>query len=65
MVSGNNRTMSTKLARAKYPARYLAYRGFLQEELSTFGISEKDFANSTVFAGRDGQIEAPFLRADA
>ena len=61
VVSGNNRTMSTKLARTKYPARYQAYRDFLQEELSAFGIPEKDFADRTVFAGRDGQIEAPFL----
>ncbi|MFN0013757.1 MAG: hypothetical protein ACKVU2_04340 [Saprospiraceae bacterium] len=61
VLSGNNRTMSTKLARTKYPARYQAYRDFLQEELSTFGIAEKDFADRTVFAGPEGQIEAPFL----
>ncbi len=61
VVSGNNRTMSAKLAQAKYPARYQAYRDFLQEELSAFGISEKDFADRTVFAGGAGQIAAPFL----
>ncbi|MCB0535178.1 MAG: hypothetical protein KDD14_23430 [Saprospiraceae bacterium] len=61
VVSGNNRTMSAKLARAKYPARYQAYRDFLQEELSAFGISEKDFADRTLFAGGAGQIAAPFL----
>ncbi|MBK8923446.1 MAG: hypothetical protein IPM81_18430 [Saprospirales bacterium] len=61
VVSGNNRTMSTKLARTKYAGPgYQAYRDFA-EELSAFGIAEKDFADRTVFAGRDGQIEAPFL----
>ncbi|MCC6581958.1 MAG: hypothetical protein IT440_16125, partial [Phycisphaeraceae bacterium] len=61
VVSGNNRTMSAKLALAKYPARYQAYRDFLQEELSAFGINENEFIDRITLNGRDGYIHAPFL----
>lgn len=36
VVSGNNRTMSVKLAAKKYPQKYEAYKRYLLEECSTF-----------------------------
>jgi hypothetical protein len=40
VVSGNNRTMSLKLAAKKYPEKYHEYRKFLVNELADFGIGE-------------------------
>ena len=43
VVSGNNRTMSLKLAAKNYPEKYKAYYDFLDEEkeaLSTYGSSD-------------------------
>lgn len=42
VVSGNNRTMSLKLAVAEYPEKYDEYEQFLKEEISAFGISDPD-----------------------
>lgn len=53
VVSGNNRTMSAKLARTKYPDKYQAYKQFLREELSSFGIQEETLD--------DARIKSPFL----
>jgi len=38
VVSGNNRTMSLKLAAADYPEKYKEYIDFLQEEIDAFGF---------------------------
>jgi hypothetical protein len=38
VVSGNNRTMSTKLAVKKYPEKYKEYLDFLAEEYLAFGF---------------------------
>lgn len=43
VISGNNRTMSIKLAAADFPEKYTAYVNFLKEELPAFGISETAF----------------------
>lgn len=43
VISGNNRTMSIKLAAAEFPDKYSAYVNFLKEELPAFGISETAF----------------------
>jgi len=40
VVSGNNRTMSLKLAADRYPERYEAYKEFLKEEIMAFGFDE-------------------------
>lgn len=42
VVSGNNRTMSTKLAAQMYPDNYQAYVDALCEELESFGFSASD-----------------------
>ncbi|WP_421948030.1 hypothetical protein [Phaeodactylibacter xiamenensis] len=42
VVSGNNRTMSTKLAASRHPENYKAYVGALCEELEAFGFSTTD-----------------------
>ncbi len=42
VVSGNNRTMSLKLAADEFPDRYEAYKQFLQEEAFTVGIDDLD-----------------------
>jgi hypothetical protein len=41
VVSGNNRTMSTKLAARQYPDHYQDYKQALEEELPAFGIEPK------------------------
>ena len=38
IVSGNNRTMSLKLAKSQHPERYKEYLKFLQEEIEAFGF---------------------------
>lgn len=43
VISGNNRTMSIKLAASEYPEKYKQYVDFLKEELPAFGISETAF----------------------
>jgi hypothetical protein len=40
VVSGNNRTMSAKLAVKKFPEKYKEYIQFLYEEHAAFGISQ-------------------------
>jgi predicted ABC-type ATPase len=40
VVSGNNRTMSLKLAASDYPARYQAYVDFLIQDLGVFGFKK-------------------------
>jgi ddrB-like ParB superfamily domain len=42
VVSGNNRTMSLKLAAKKYPKKYNLYKEELKEQLSDFGIDENN-----------------------
>jgi hypothetical protein len=42
VVSGNNRTMSTKLAASQHPENYKAYVDALCEELEAFGFSTTD-----------------------
>ncbi|WP_282782233.1 hypothetical protein [Phaeodactylibacter xiamenensis] len=42
IVSGNNRTMSTKVASRMYPENYRAYVDALCEELESFGFSRTD-----------------------
>lgn len=42
VVSGNNRTMSLKLAEREYPDSYEAYEYALEEELPAFGIDPKE-----------------------
>ncbi len=42
VVSGNNRTMSTKLAASRHPENYKAYVDALCEELEAFGFSTTD-----------------------
>jgi len=39
VVSGNNRTMSAKIAVKKYPEKYKEYLDFLHEEIAAFGIN--------------------------
>jgi hypothetical protein len=39
VVSGNNRTMSTKIAVKKYPEKYKQYLEFLSEEYLAFGFN--------------------------
>jgi len=39
VVSGNNRTMSLKLAAKSYPENYNQYKDFLKEELAAYGIT--------------------------
>ena len=41
VVSGNNRTMSLKLAVEEYPEKYKEYQDFLFEEIGAFGLSAK------------------------
>ena len=38
VVSGNNRTMSLKLAAKRHPSQYQAYQTFLQEDWDSFGF---------------------------
>lgn len=40
VVSGNNRTMSAKLASEDYPQKWQAYKQFLKEEIDAFGFSD-------------------------
>lgn len=40
VVSGNNRTMSLKLAISDYPEQYENYRKFLAEEIDSFGFDK-------------------------
>ena len=42
VVSGNNRTMSTKIAAQKHPENYRKYRQVLCEEFSSFGFRENE-----------------------
>lgn len=42
VVSGNNRTMSLKLAISDYPEQYRNYQNFLIEEASAFGFEKTD-----------------------
>jgi hypothetical protein len=42
VVSGNNRTMSLKLAAKKYPEKYREYIDFLREEAEAFGFKDSD-----------------------
>jgi predicted ABC-type ATPase len=42
VVSGNNRTMSLKLAAKKYPQNYQNYKSFLKNDIDIFGIDESD-----------------------
>lgn len=44
VVSGNNRTMSLKLAASEYPVKFAEYKHFLLEELETFGFDVDDDA---------------------
>ncbi|MCR6637469.1 MAG: hypothetical protein NVV82_00305 [Sporocytophaga sp.] len=46
VVSGNNRTMSLKLASHKFPERYEAYKKMLLDECEAFGISRTDLTSS-------------------
>ena len=41
VVSGNNRTMSIKLAQSNYPEKYKEYKEFLAEEITAFGFDER------------------------
>jgi hypothetical protein len=43
VVSGNNRTMSLKLAKQDYPQNYIEYFEFLKEEYQAFGIDYENF----------------------
>jgi GNAT superfamily N-acetyltransferase len=40
VVSGNNRTMSSKLAAQRFPEKHLRYNKALREEIASFGIDE-------------------------
>jgi|GEM_PF-6862553 len=40
VVSGNNRTMSLKLAAADFPSKYQEYKNFLIEEAGAYGFTE-------------------------
>jgi predicted ABC-type ATPase len=40
VVSGNNRTMSLKLAASDHPEQYLEYKKFLAEEIMSFGFEQ-------------------------
>lgn len=42
VVSGNNRTMSTRIAAQEYPEKYRGYVDALCEEIEAFGFSRKD-----------------------
>jgi len=42
VISGNNRTMSLKLAKADHPEKFSDYQDFLVEEIEAFGLDEKD-----------------------
>ena len=42
VISGNNRTMSLKLAKKDYPDRFAEYQDFLEEEIDVFGLSNSD-----------------------
>lgn len=42
VVSGNNRTMSMKLARAQFPSTFNKYGEFLEEEIEAFGLTKAD-----------------------
>ncbi|HRG37069.1 MAG TPA: LAGLIDADG family homing endonuclease, partial [Bacteroidia bacterium] len=42
VVSGNNRTMSIKLAVSDFPEKYEEYKEFLAEEFDAFGFDEND-----------------------
>jgi predicted ABC-type ATPase len=42
VVSGNNRTMSIKLALQEYPDKYKEYQDFLIEECEAFGFIKRD-----------------------
>jgi len=53
VVSGNNRTMSTKLAAKQYPENYREYKEALAEELSSFGVAISDLSEKA--------IKQPFL----
>lgn len=74
VVSGNNRTMSTKLASVDYPQKYHAYKEELCEELPNFGFpkgmiscnSESDISKKitkldTTGEGIDYHFKKPFL----
>ena len=43
VISGNNRTMSIKLAQSDYPEKYLEYLEFLGEEITSFGFDKINF----------------------
>ena len=47
VVSGNNRTMSIKLALKEYPEKYDEYKKFLAEEITAFG-----FMRGSIFEGK-------------
>jgi len=49
VVSGNNRTMSLKLAAKNFPEKYQEYKKFLVEESAAFGFDQSEIVN--VIAG--------------
>jgi predicted ABC-type ATPase len=45
VVSGNNRTMSLKLALKKHPNKYQEYKNQLEEDIDSFGFNKNDINN--------------------
>lgn len=56
VVSGNNRTMSLKLAAKNYPENYKEYVKFLSDEIESFGFPEYKFNAFSVGGGVKGYI---------
>lgn len=54
VVSGNNRTMSLKLARKRYDAKWREYQAYLANDLDVFGFGEGD-------RNQLAEMEAPVL----
>ncbi|MCB9266046.1 MAG: hypothetical protein H6558_13540 [Lewinellaceae bacterium] len=53
VVSGNNRTMSTKIAALKHPENYRRYRQVLCEEFASFGFPENETGDAPRAACND------------
>lgn len=69
VVSGNNRTMSLKLAKQIYPEKYKEYKDALKEEIESFGFEsatmDADEFNVTNKDGVSRQFKNPvFVRVD-
>lgn len=60
VVSGNNRTMSLKLARKRYEAQWREYQAALQNDLDVFGFADNGPEKLAV-ANQLAEMQAPVL----